>query len=129
EVAATRAETQSAEAALAQRMIEAEQRRAIFVLAPMAGRIAALPVATGQPIGAGATLAVITPIGGKLEAELLTPSRAVGFIEPGQEVQLQLQAFPYQRFGILRGDVKSVSRTVLGPSELAIPGLTIQEPV
>jgi membrane fusion protein len=72
---------------------------------------------------------VITPLGGKLEAELLTPSRAIGFVAPGQEVQLQLQAFPYQRFGMLHGAIKSVSSTVLGPSEIAIPGLEIHEPV
>jgi membrane fusion protein len=129
DIAATRADTQSAQAALGQRRIEAEQRRAVFVVAPMAGTIAALPVTNGQPIGAGATLAVIIPQGGKLEAELLTPSRAIGFIEPGQNVQLQLQAYPYQRFGMLRGMIKSVSSTVLGPSELSIPGLSIQEPV
>jgi membrane fusion protein len=129
DIDAARADTRSEQASLGQRLIEAEQRRAVFVPAPMAGSVAALPVANGQPIAAGATLAVIIPVGGKLEAELLTPSRAIGFIEPGQEVQLQLQAYPYQRFGMLRGVVKNISSTVLGPSEIAIPGLTIQEPV
>jgi membrane fusion protein len=129
DIEATRAETQAAEAALTQRASEAEQRRAVFVLAPIAGRVAALPIAAWQPIGANATLAIITPEAGKLEAELLAPSRAAGFIEPGQAVQLQLQAFPYQRFGIVRGAIKSVSTTVLGPSEISIPGLSIQEPV
>jgi membrane fusion protein len=129
EIAATRADTQAAEAGLTQRASEAEQHRAVFVLAPIAGRVAALPVAAGQPIGPNATLAVITPTAGRLEAELLAPSRAAGFIELGQEVQLQLQAFPYQRFGTVRGAVKTVSTTVLGPSEISIPGLAIQEPV
>jgi membrane fusion protein len=129
EIAATRADTASAEAALDQRLIEAEQRRAVFILAPIAGSIAALPVASGQAIAPGATLAVIIPVGGKLEAELLTPSRAVGFIELAQEVRIQLQAFPYQRFGMLSGTIKSISHTVLGPSEISIPGLSIQEPV
>jgi membrane fusion protein len=129
DIATTRADTQSAQAAVGQRLIEAEQRRAVFVVAPMAGNIAALPVTNGQPIGAGSTLAVIIPQGGKLEAELLAPSRAIGFIEPGLDVQLQLQAYPFQRFGMLRGTIKSVSSTVLGPSEISIPGLSIQEPV
>jgi len=129
EITATRAETQAAEAGLSQRASDAEARRAIVVLAPIAGHVAALPVATGQPIGVNATLAIITPVSGKLEAELLAPSRAAGFIQPGQEVQLEVQAFPYQRFGIVRGAVKTVSSTVLGPSEISIPGLAIQEPV
>ncbi len=129
DIAAARADTQSSQAALGQRLIEAQQRSAIFILAPTAGNVAALPVTTGQPVSAGATVAVIIPVGGKLEAELLTPSRAIGFIEPGQDVQLQLQAYPYQRFGMLRGVIKDISHTVLGPSEIAIPGLSIQEPV
>jgi membrane fusion protein len=129
EIAATRADSRALEAALDQRIAEAEQRRAVMIVAPMTGRIAALPVASGQPISSGATLAVITPVSSKLEAELLTPSRAVGFIAPGQEVQLQLQAFPYQRFGVVRGTIKTVSSTVLGPSEISIPGLKIEEPV
>jgi len=129
EITATRADTQAAGAGLTERASEAEQRHAVFVLAPVAGRIAALPVAAGQPLAPNATLAVITPLAGRLEAELLAPSRAAGFIELGQDVRLQLQAFPYQRFGTVRGTVKTVSTTVLGPSEISIPGLTIQEPI
>ena len=72
---------------------------------------------------------MIIPQGGKLEAELLAPSRSIGFIEPGLDVQLQLQAYPFQRFGMLHGLIKSVSSTVLGPAEISIPGLSIQEPV
>ena len=95
----------------------------------MGGRIAALPVSGGQPVSSGATLAVMTPVDGRLEGELLAPSRAIGFIREGQEVHLQLQAFPYQRFGTLKGKVKSVSGTVIGPSDVSIPGLSIHEPV
>jgi membrane fusion protein len=72
---------------------------------------------------------VILPSGGKLEAELLAPSRSIGFVQPGQEVALSLQAFPYQRFGTVPGTVRSVSSTVLAPSEVGFQGLGIQEPV
>jgi membrane fusion protein len=40
-----------------------------------------------------------------------------------------LQAFPYQRFGAVKGAIKAISTTVLGPTEIAIPGLKIEEPV
>lgn len=129
DIALVRAETQSEQASLNQRMSEAEQRRAIYVLAPTAGKVAAIPVTNGQAIAAGGTLAVMIPSGGRLEAELLTPSRAIGFIETGQSVYLKLQAYPFERYGVVNGTVKSISTTVLGPSEIAIPGLTIQEPV
>jgi membrane fusion protein len=128
EIKAAEAEAAGAAAALEQRAADAEGRRLQFVTAPIAGRIAALPVVTGQTVNAGATVAVIVPEGGQLEAELLAPSRAIGFVRPGQQVQISLQAFPYQRFGTVRGRIRLVSSTVLAPSEVAIQGLNIQEP-
>ena len=72
---------------------------------------------------------MIIPSGSQLQAELLAPSRAIGFVRPGQDVELSLQAFPYQRFGTVRGTVRTVSSTVLGPSDVGFPGLDIREPV
>ena len=100
-----------------------------FVLSPVAGRVAALPVAAGQPVSLGGTVAVVIPEGARLEAELLAPSSAAGFIRPGQDTRLMLQAFPHQRFGTVKGAIKTISRTVLGPTEISIPGLKIDEPV
>jgi membrane fusion protein len=73
EMTAARAEAEGAAASLQQRTAESEARALQFVTAPVAGRIAALPVTTGQTITAGATVAVIIPEGGKLEAELSLP--------------------------------------------------------
>jgi membrane fusion protein len=123
------AESRAAEASLEQRMNEAEARRVQFVLSPVAGRVAALPVAAGQPVSLGGTVAVVIPEGARLEAELLAPSSAAGFIRPGQDTRLMLQAFPHQRFGTVKGAIKTISRTVLGPTEISIPGLKIDEPV
>jgi membrane fusion protein len=129
EMKVTEAELQTSTASIQGRTIEAEQRRAQFIVAPVAGRVAALPVSTGQAMPAGATIAVIIPQGSRLEAELLAPSRSIGFMKAGQEVQLSLQAFPYQRFGTVPGTIRTVSTTVLAPSEVVIQGLNIQEPV
>lgn len=129
EIDAARAEAQTAEATLVQRRVESEARRLQFVTAPVSGRIAALPVTTGQTIAAGGTVAVIIPEGGKLEAELLAPSRSIGFVQPGQDVALSLEAFPYQRFGTVPAKVRTVSSTVIGPSEVGMQGLNVQEPV
>jgi membrane fusion protein len=128
EIAAARAEAEGAAATLEQRTTDAEARRLQFITAPIGGRIAALPVTTGQSVPAGATIAVIIPEGGHLEAELLAPSRAIGFVRTGQEVYISLQAFPYQRFGTVQGRIRMVSTTVLAPSEVVIQGLNVQEP-
>lgn len=129
DIEAADAQARISEATLAQRQTETAVRNSYVVDATLAGRVVAIPVARGQDASAGAVVAVITPEGSNLEAELYIPSRAAGFIEPGQEVRLMYQAFPYQKFGTARGTVHLVSRTVLGPSEVAIPGLQVQEPV
>ena len=61
-----------------------------------------------------------------LEAQLFSPSRAIGFLQPGQRVLLRYQAYPYQKFGSYGGIVASVSRSGVSPSELApqLAGLT-----
>lgn len=129
EIDAARSEAETADATIAQRRAESEARRLQFVTAPIGGRVAALPVTAGQPVAAGATVAVILPSGGRIEAELLAPSRAIGFIQPGQEVALSLQAFPYQRFGTVPGKISTVSSTVISPGDVQLQGLQIQEPV
>jgi membrane fusion protein len=122
-------DAQSAAAGLEQRTAELESKRLQFITAPISGRVAVLPVATGQPIATGGTVAVIIPEGSRLEAELLAPSRAIGFVRPGQDVALSLQAFPYQRYGTVPGAVRTVSTTVLGPTEVGFPGLEVKGPV
>jgi len=129
EITAAEAEADTADASLKQRVADAEARRLYYVTAPITGRIAALPVFTGQTVSAGGTIVVMLPTSGRLEAELLVPSRGIGFVKPGQEIQIMLDAFPHQRFGTVRGEVKTVSSTVLGQSEISIPGLTIREPM
>lgn len=46
------------------------------------------------------------------------PTRAVGFIEPGDSVLLRYQAYPYQKFGHHQGRVTRISRSALSQGEL-----------
>ena len=129
DIAVVAAQAAQSQAGLAQRMTVARGQDTIVATAPVAGRVAAIPVAVGQSVNAGATVMVLTPKGSRLTAELYVPSKAVGFIRPGQPVRLMYRAFPYQVFGAGRGVVSSVSETVLAPNEVAIPGLVVTEPV
>lgn len=129
EIDAADAQARVSQAALAQRQTEAAVRHNYIVGATVSGRVVALPVSQGQDVAAGTMIAAITPAGSKLEAELFVPSRAAGFIKSGQDVRLMYQAFPYQKFGSAEGKVVQVSRTVLGPEEISVPGLQLNEPV
>ncbi len=123
------AEAASTRAELEQQATQTEAQSSYRVVASIAGRVAALPLARGQTAQVGASIAILTAGDSPLEAELYVPSRAVGFIREGQEVRLMYQAFPHQKFGTGHGRVLTVSRTVLAPAEVAIPGLQVQEPV
>src|SRR5690606_32853816 len=86
-----------------------------LVEAPVAGLVANRLVEPGQAVRAGQPLLTLLPAGSHLRAQLFVPSRAVGFIEPGDRVLLRYQAFPYQKFGHHEGVVRRVSRS-------AVPG-------
>jgi membrane fusion protein len=78
-------------------------------------------------VAADVPLLTILPEGSALHAELLVPTRAIGFVRPGQEVSLRYEAFPYERFGQYRGTVKSVGKNVWTQGEKLGP-LVIREP-
>ncbi|MGB3455913.1 MAG: HlyD family efflux transporter periplasmic adaptor subunit [Litorimonas sp.] len=114
--------------ALEQRLTQTEVQKGFLIESPVSGRVASLTVREGQLATAQSALATLLPDGGKLEAQLLVPSRAAGFVEEGQGVRLLYDAFPYQKFGFHEGTVTDVSRTVINPSDLPI-GVVAQEPV
>src|SRR3546814_13893864 len=63
----------------------------------------------------------------RLDVELFAPSRAIGFARVGERVRLMYDASPYQQFGTFGGTVTRISRTALGPAEIAAP-LSIAAP-
>lgn len=113
---------------LDQQLTEADVRRSVVVTAPVDGTVAALLVDVGQQAEPGAPLLSILPQGAELQAQLLVPTRAAGFIRTGQAVALRYQAFPYQRFGHHVGEVLQVGRSVIQPGEASLP-LTLSEPM
>jgi membrane fusion protein len=107
--------------AIAQGEVQNDAQRELLVRAPRDGVVATLLAESGQPATGGAMLATLAPAGAVMEVHLFAPSRAIGFIRPGQEVQLRYQAYPYQKFGIHRGTVLAVSRSVVAPAEVPQP--------
>jgi membrane fusion protein len=96
-------------AALAQQLAQADATRGYTLTAPVAGTVTALTARIGQPTAIDRPLLVILPAGTRPLAELYVPTRAAGFIEPGQRVRLAVDAYPYQRFGTLEAVIISVS--------------------
>ena len=109
------------------RLAETSGRRAYELRAPVAGRVSALQARVGLVADPTVPQLAIVPAGSLLEAELLVPARAIGFLAPGQTVRLAYEAFPYQRFGLHRGRVQNVSATLLRPAEIVGP-IAISDP-
>lgn len=121
EFARQRAELDRDISQLGQQITEYQARRSIVITAPAAGTVTAILLQKGQVAGVQAPLASILPQGSELQAHLLVPSRAIGFVSAGQSVALRYQAFPYQRFGSHAGVVSEISRTIIRPGEADFP--------
>ncbi|WP_401746597.1 HlyD family efflux transporter periplasmic adaptor subunit [Stenotrophomonas muris] len=102
---------------VAQSQAQNDLQRGTLFRARQGGVVAALLVKTGQMVSAGQPMITILPGDAKLQAQLLIPSRAIGFIAPGNRVILRYEAFPYQKFGQQYGRVSIVSRSALTPAE------------
>ncbi len=113
---------------LEQQLTEADARRSVILTAPADGTVTTILAEVGQMANPAMPLLSILPDGAELQAQLLVPTRAAGFIKPEQQVSLRYQAFPYQRFGHHLGEVAEIGRTVIQPDESHLP-LAIQESV
>ncbi|MEO8936287.1 MAG: HlyD family efflux transporter periplasmic adaptor subunit [Burkholderiaceae bacterium] len=103
-------------------------KRDMIVVAPIDGTVTNIGPVPGQTVAADAKFATVLPKDGALHAELLVPTRAIGFVHPGQAVTMRYEAFPYERFGQYAGKVESVGRTVWTQGDSVGP-LSIREPV
>ena len=120
--ATKRNDTERQLASLSQSMAQNEQQRAVVLRAPLAGVVSTVLLKPGQMVSAGQPLLSILPAGSVMQAQLLVPSRAIGFIEPGSRVVLRYQAFPYQKFGQQYGRVRDISRSALSFADIAALG-------
>lgn len=106
-------------AQLAAQLAQSEAAGGTILRAPRAGIVSTLLVKPGQNVALGQPLLSILPRGSELEAQLLVPSNAIGFVHEGTPVVLRYQAYPYQKFGQQYGQVVQVSRSALSPAEAA----------
>lgn len=118
-------------AVLEQEQVETQARGELALHAPVSGIVATQLAKPGQAVQAGQPLLSLLPGDGTLEAELLVPSRSIGFIEPGDSVLLRYQAYPYQKFGHHKGEVRAISRSALNPGELGglVGNSSLSEPL
>ncbi|MGG2099463.1 HlyD family secretion protein [Stenotrophomonas sp. NRRL B-14846] len=105
--------------------IHAQQReRGYTVFAPTAGVVDMLAHAAGDNLTTGQPLALIRTgqEAGPHLARLRLPQRTAGLIREGDTVNVRIDAFPYERYGLVPGKVLRLTS-----GTLAIPGLPDQQ--
>ncbi|MFJ6542858.1 HlyD family efflux transporter periplasmic adaptor subunit [Streptomyces sp. NPDC091385] len=87
-----------------------------------AGRITALAATIGQIIQTGANVAAVEKVahtGDPLYATVYVPAENAASIPAHAEVDLTVSSVPADRYGVLRGRVKSVDRTAQSAQSIA----------
>jgi HlyD family secretion protein len=51
----------------------------------------------------------LVPVGERLRAEVSIENEDIGFVRKGQTVRLKLATYPFQRYGMLEGVVRTIS--------------------
>ena len=97
---------------LTQDLIKAEQKTKLQLLtAPVDGVAQQLAIHTvGGVVTPAQSLLVVVPSDSRLEIEAMVSNRDIGFVHAGQEAEIKIDTFNFTRYGLLHGQVLSVSQ-------------------
>jgi hemolysin D len=97
---------------LTQDLIKAEQKTRLQMLtAPEDGVVQQLAIHTiGGVVTPAQSLLMIVPSDSRLEIEAVVSNRDVGFVHAGQEAEIKIDTFNFTRYGLLHGQVVTVSQ-------------------
>ena len=100
---------------LTQDLIKAEQKTRLQLLtAPVDGVVQQLAIHTvGGVVTPAQSLLVIVPSDSRLEIDATVSNRDVGFVHAGQEAEIKIDTFNFTRYGLLHGQVLSVSQDAI----------------
>ena len=100
---------------LTQDLIKAEQKTKLQLLtAPVDGVVQQLAIHTvGGVVTPAQALLVVVPSDSRLEIEAMISNRDIGFVQPGQEAEIKIDTFNFTRYGLLHGQVLSVSQDAI----------------
>ena len=109
-----RVEAQAQLAKLEQEAAKQDYREAMLELkAPQAGIVKDLATTTvGAVVAPGTVLLTVVPKDEPLMAEVRIHHDDIGFVEAGQRVKLKLAAYPFQKYGMLEGTVRTIAPDV-----------------
>jgi hemolysin D len=104
-------EAETAKSSRRETATKAQERARLQTLtAPLDGTIVEVAVTTlGERVEAGAPLMTLVPLGQELVVEALVLNKDVGFIKVGDNAAVKLEAYPFTRYGYLKGRVDRIA--------------------
>src|SRR6185437_1957227 len=95
--------------------IKATKRRELQTLtAPVDGTVQQLSVHTvGGVVTPAQALLVVVPAESRLEIDATVPNRDIGFVHEGESGEIKVDTFNFTRYGLLHGEVLSVSHDAI----------------
>ena len=88
------------------------------VTAPVSGRVNQLSVHTvGGVVTEGQSLMMVVPEEATMEVEVFADNKDIGFIELGQEAEVKVETFNFQKFGMLNAEVSEISPDAIVDSQ------------
>src|SRR5690606_11326872 len=108
--------------ALTQELVKAESRGKFMSLsAPVDGVVQQLSVHTlGGVVTPAQALMAIVPKDTPVEIEVFLPNKDIGFVYPGQQVEVKFETFSFTRYGTIGGEVISVSSDAIQDERLGL---------
>lgn len=86
------------------------KNRLIEIKAPVNGAVHQLEIHTiGAIVREAETLMNIVPDGTPMEVESFIANKDIGFVHPGMRVEVKIETYNFQKFGVLNGKVREIS--------------------
>jgi len=87
-----------------------EDSRMAIIYAPISGRVYNLNIHTlGGIVTDAQPLMQIVPEDAKLEFEVYADNKDIGFVKVGQEAEVKVETFNFQKFGMYKAEVQEIS--------------------
>tara|TARA_B100000674_G_scaffold499252_1_gene543260 strand:- start:6548 stop:7639 length:1092 start_codon:yes stop_codon:yes gene_type:complete len=87
-----------------------------IVKAPTSGTVFELTAKDNQIASLGETLMEIIP-NNAAKAQVFVSNRDIGFVRLGQQTRVRVDAYPFTKFGDIKGSISSIGADVLEPDE------------
>lgn len=109
------AQAEQKAASLKEQLAQATQKHKLQTLAaPVDGTVQQLAIHTeGGVVTPAQALLAIVPSGSHLEIEAMVSNRDIGFVQVGQDAAIKIDTFNFTRYGLIHGQVKSISQDAI----------------